>query len=102
MIRTSFLIPTRYNNGDPIETKLMEDINNTLITHFGGYTIECTTHGAWFNTEEGKTYFDECLKYAVAIEPADTEKFRWVMKVFREFLKQHSLYVEIGNSVEFI
>lgn len=101
MIRTSILVPLKFNDGKPVPARVMRGFNTLFLTNFGGYTIEGEVEGAYIG-KGNRLYIDRSLKYTIAVELESLKTLREVAAYIRDALKQESVYLEVGVEVEFI
>jgi hypothetical protein len=101
MIKTHFLVPVRDNAGRPHSRGLWLELEQRLITLFGGYSRVTGIHGAW--EYEGRIYRDISRGYSVSLErwtllPVWLDLVRWARQAFQ----QEAIYIEVAGVPEII
>lgn len=87
------LVPTRRNDGSPVEDAEMRDILRGLRETFGGVTLEGTTEGQW--TDDGTVYLDECWKVSVVTENDRYSEAEQAVRDIGKRLGQLAMFFEV-------
>ena len=97
MIKIATLIPTKYNDGTPVEPQVFKDFEKELIRIAGGYSIEGLTEGGY--VEDGKIYLDISRRYIIIVKHFRTAReIRDLITQVGKKLKQQAMYYEQRKS----
>ena len=90
--RYEILLPTRYNDGLPIEDEHFTRTRRELVAEFGAVTWSPERlQGIW--SHEGKTFEDANIKVVIDVE--DTPAARAFFRQFKETLRTRFRQIEI-------
>lgn len=101
MIEVVALIPTKYNDGSKVDRKTFDKIEDLFVEEFGGFTDTGKVIGKW-KGDDGIIYRDISKRYEIAIEPADTEKFKQIIAEAGRLTKQLAMYIKVDNVPEIL
>lgn len=102
MIKCLLLLPTNYNNGQPVESGKMDSCLSRLDSLLGGHTVDGTCQGV-FRMSDGSYATDTNLKVWACVESADVPALRKLAGDFAIELGQESIYFEqTATTVEFV
>jgi hypothetical protein len=97
-----FNVPLTDNEGQPIDPKVIVDLNRELLGRFGGFTIHPTSEGRW-QRRAGRMYQEEVVFYEAAVPKARIPHLREVVCRLGRRLKQLAMYFDAPPpSVEII
>lgn len=102
LIETYILVPTTYNNGEPVEAEKFEALQALYIEKVGGLTIEPETkQGFW--TDGTTIYKDINLKYIAAIEHWNQVKdILEIAEYVKKEWNQEAVYINIAGIADII
>ncbi len=90
--RYEILLPTRYNDGLPIEKEQLSQTRRELVREFGGVTWSPERlRGTW--SQGGKIFEDSNIKVVIDVE--DTLEARAFFRQFKETLKSRFRQLDI-------
>jgi hypothetical protein len=90
--RYEILLPTRYNDGGPVEPERFFETQEELVAAFGALTTSPELfRGTW--THEGQRFEDEHFRMVVDIEA--TPENRAFLARFKERLKERFRQIDI-------
>jgi hypothetical protein len=90
--RFEFLLPLKFNDGQPIPSELFVDTLLELEERFGAVSSETQTiHGRW--KHEGRSYRDDLVRLFVDVP--DEPENRQFFQEFKEHLKSRFQQIEI-------
>ena len=93
-IKTLFLLPLLDNDGQPYPASDWDWLVDSLVSRFGGYTLDGKVEGAWRDPKSGQVYRDSSVRYVVVVdEPAVGDLLSFLGEVKVRF-RQEALYVE--------
>src|SRR5436309_2922820 len=69
----SFKLPLTDNAGQPIEARVIADLQRDLLAKFRGFTVHPTSQGRW-RSRAGRLYQEDVVVYEVAV-PEDKISF---------------------------
>lgn len=96
------LLPTTYNDGQPIHAAVLSDILAEIDQAFDGHTVDGVCDGV-YKMDDGTMASDRSLKVWIAVEPSRVEEVRRLAGRIARLLKQESLYFEVTEAeVEFV
>ena len=96
------LLPTYYNDGKGVPTRVLTGIRREIDEAFDGHTIAGTVEGT-YRMADGSIATDESWEIWVAVEAERVDMLRKLTSRFARILKQETIYFEVTNSeVEFI
>jgi hypothetical protein len=102
MKKCIFLIPTSFNDGKPIPSKIITDVQDELFVNFGPFSINGTTEGLW-EMKDGTRVKDHSLIIWIALEEEKVVLLKKLVKKFARLLKQEAIYFEVMDcDVDFI
>jgi hypothetical protein len=87
-------VPLSYNDGTPVDPKILMQLRERLLTEFGGLTFfPQPNEGFW--TFGGVTYRDEIVVYRVLSEHVRTARrfFRELKEELKRKLKQEEILI---------
>lgn len=99
MVKTTFLVPIKDNEGKDFNASDWRQLEGRIIQSFDGYSLTTGVHGAW--KYQGKVYRDISRQYTISLEswhqfPEWLDIIRWA----REHFRQEALYVEVAGVPE--
>ena len=102
MIKTLILVPIQDNEGQPFSPKDWDELEQKLLSSFGGYTGGEMISGAWADST-GTVYRDTSREWRVALNswlqvPEWLALANWTRTHFRQI----AIYVEIAGIPEII
>jgi hypothetical protein len=103
MIKTIFLMPTKFNNGNNVPQSLTDSILSEIDDLFGGHTTEGNVIGK-YRMADGSFATDESLKVIVGIDENQLATMRSVIANIAYLLKQETIYFEVDrkSEIEFV
>ena len=96
-VKFTTLIPTRFNDGRPVDPVEIESILMELTDTFGRCTVEGTCVGHWNDPRTGKRFQDETLRVSIACE---NERYLEALAAVTEAgrrLRQRTMYFELRD-----
>jgi hypothetical protein len=100
--RYEILLPTRYNDGTPVEAEKIDNVLQELGARFGGVTLAPETlRGVWFH--KGQRF--EELNFRLFVDVEDTQENIDFFLRYKEILKEHFRQLDIwivSNEVRII
>jgi len=97
-----FLIPTSYNDGSPIQSRVILDVFEELFVVFGGVSQSGITEGLW-KMGDGTRAKDRSLTVWIVMENEKVPLLKELVKKFARLLRQAAIYFEVMDcDVEFI
>ncbi len=102
MIKCLILLPTNYNDGQPVEANKLDSCLTRLDATIGGHTVDGTCQGV-FRMADGSFARDVNLKVWACVESGDVPTLRKLAGDFAIELGQESIYFEqTATTVEFV
>jgi len=102
MKKCLFLIPTSYNDGNPVPSEVMLDVLEELFVEFGPFSQSGITEGLW-ETKDGNRVKDHSLTIWIVMEEEKVASLKEFVKKLAKLLKQEAIYFEVMDcDVEFI
>jgi len=102
MIKCLILLPTNYNNGQPVESGKIDSCLSRIGNLIGGYTVDGICHGV-FRMADGSYARDTNLTVWACVEEVQVPALRRLAGDFAIELEQESIYFEQTEiAVEFI
>ena len=102
MTKCLLLLPTNYNNGQPVESAKLEHCLVRLDSLIGGHTVDGTCEGV-YRMADGTYARDTNLKVWACVEEKEIPALRNLVGVFAVELGQESIYLEhTATTVEFV
>ena len=102
MIKCLILLPTNYNDGQPVEPAKLENCLGRLDSLIGGHTVDGTCEGV-YRMADGTYAHDTNLKVWACIEEKEIPGLRKLAGDFAVELGQESIYLEqTSTTVEFV
>ena len=103
MIKCTILIPTTFNNGEPVSPALLDIYRRQLADLCGGYTDAGLVTGAWVNGSSYSAYSERNIELWVICELGKLPQLREFASEIACDLKQKCVYLEWYEvNVEFI
>lgn len=99
LVRTTFLVPVKDNDGQEFPVTLWEELEQQLVTRFGGFSMQPGVVGAWGS--DGTVYRDVSNRYEVALA-SWTQLPQWLDLVYwvRHSFRQVAVYIEVAGVPE--
>src|SRR2546426_4364383 len=88
-----FFLPLMDNNGQPIDSEVIVDLQRELLAKFGGFTIHPTSQGRW-QSRGGRVYQEEVVVYEVAVPEDRVSLLREVVSHLGKRLGQLAMYFD--------
>ena len=87
MIKTVLLVPSRDNQGRLFPRDRWIELEEQLVTAFGGLSRESGIRGVW--RDRGRVYRDVSRRYVVSLDswlqlPAWLDMVRWALRTFEQ------------------
>jgi hypothetical protein len=102
MRKCLILLPTRYNDGAPVESWKMETALDRLDGLIGGHTIDGNCEGV-YKMDDGTMARDTCVKVVAVCDDAKLPELREFAQLCAVSFGQESIYLEhTPATVEFI
>jgi hypothetical protein len=90
--RYEILLPTRYNDGAPVEAEKIDSVLQELGARFGGVTFAPETlRGVWFH--QGQRF--EELNFRLVVDVEDTQENADFFLRYKQRLKEHFRQLDI-------
>lgn len=89
------LIPTHRNDGSPVSSEEMTELETLFWTRFGGCTIRENVRGVWMDPEDSQTYHDSTTEVAVTCEPERLPEVESLVREIGRRLGQKAMYLEV-------
>lgn len=90
--RYEILLPTRYNDGAPVEEAKFAETRRELVAQFGAVTTQPEPFQGWW-THEGHIYEDRSLRFIIDAEA--TPEIRVFLTNLKEVLKARFRQIDI-------
>lgn len=96
------LVPTAWNDGTPINPRLLDGVRDDLLKSLGGYTEEPPV--VEFYRGMNGTAAERMLPFVVCVKdtPLELEKLRIYAQQLCERFAQECVYLERGGEVDFV
>ena len=97
------LIPTSWNDGMPVDKKLLDRLIEDLFRPYHGMTDEGEVSGRWVD-DDGTIYADRSIKISIECDRSRLqEAIKGVRRIGRR-LKQRAMYFEVSgyDGVQFL
>ena len=94
MKKCLFLIPTTYNDGKPVPSKVMLDVWDELFVTFGPFSQDGVTEGLW-EMKDGTRIKDHSLKIWIVIEEEKVPLLKELIKKIARLLEQETIYFDM-------
>lgn len=92
--RYEILLPTRYNDGTPVEGEKVDLVIEELSERFGGVTFRPEPlRGVWLHQGQRFDEINVCLIVDVADSPATSEFFNSYKQTLKERFRQIDLWI---------
>ena len=101
LCRCTLLIPVTHNDGTPVSSDTLAEIEAKLYERFGGYTVAATTEGA-YRMADGTRAHDRCLEVWVVVPESRVDELRHEAGAIARLLRQETMYFEVAGAVEFV
>jgi len=102
MTKCLLLLPTNYNNGQPVESAKLDNCLGRLDSLIGGHTVDGTCEGV-YRMAEGSYARAPNRKVWACVEKGQVPALRKLVRVFAVELGQESIYLEqTTTTVEFV
>ncbi len=102
MTKCLLLLPTNYNNGQPVESAKLDSCLGRLDSLIGGHTVDGKCEGV-YRMADGSYARDTNLKVWACVEKGQVPALRKLVRVFAVELGQESIYLEqTTTTVEFV
>ena len=84
-VKLHYKLPTFYNNGKHISTKIMKEVKDFFISNYGGLSVDSPSEGYW--DDKGLVFKDVNLEYSVFIpkQKFETEVKKQIPKHIEKF-----------------
>lgn len=89
------LIPTCRNDGSPVSSEELAELEQLFWTRFGGCTVRDRVRGVWNDPADGQTYHDESIEVAVNCEPELLPEVESLVREIGRRLGQKAMYLEV-------
>src|SRR5438128_1872282 len=92
--RYEILLPTRYNDGTPVQAEKIDLVLDELSDHFGGITFHPEhLRGVWLH--EGQRFEESNVRFVVDVEdtPATADFFTRYKQILKERFRQIDLWI---------
>jgi hypothetical protein len=94
MQKVVFVLPLLDNEGQPYPASDWDWLLDSLVSRYGGWTLDGKVEGAWRDEKSGQVYRDSSLRYCVVVEePAVQDLLSFLGEVKIRF-RQLALFVE--------
>jgi hypothetical protein len=101
MIKTTMLLPVRYNNGRLIPRSAWRALHQQLVLAFGGFSWRPGVRGTWVADE--RTYHDVNREYGVSLTSwRELPTWLFIVEWALERFDQEAVYIEVGGIPEIL
>ena len=91
------LIPTRFNNGQPVPPEILRRFLDELTARFGGCSEEGLTKGRWIDPADATRYHDETIRVSVVCDRVLLDMARKAVMRIGGKVRQRAMYFEVRD-----